>query len=68
MLERLAGLGIRGDEILVTLGTASISIYNKTLSQGHRQSIEDSIQEQKGLRGTEWAQEVTVTQEEAGRL
>lgn len=45
-LERL---GIRRDEILVTPGTALISIYNQTLIQDHRQSVEDSIEEQKGL-------------------
>lgn len=56
----VAGLGIRRAEILVTPGTAFTSIYNTILIQGHRQSVEDSIQEQKGLWGTEWAQEVTL--------
>lgn len=31
---KVIGLGMSRDEILVTLGTALISIYNKTLKQG----------------------------------
>lgn len=57
-------LGVRRNEILVTLETALISIYNTTLIQG---CAMDLGQEQEGLWGTQWAQEGTLTWAKAGR-